>query len=683
MATLLLEIFSEEIPARMQAPAAEQLAGSVRSGLEKLGYKVGSVESFVSPRHLAVRVSDLPAKQDDVSEERKGPRANAPQPAIDGFLRSTGLTLEQLELRGDTYFAMIETKGRDTAEALVPMLNDVLANFSWPKSMRWGAGEKSWVRPMHSIIALLDSTILPVQWGNVKAGNTTRGHRFLAPDAITIAHPSEYKAKLKEAYVWIEALERETAIRNQLSAAADKAGLALNEDEGLLREVTGLVEFSSVLTGKIDADYMHLPPEVLISEMKEHQRYFALLTADGKLADRFLITSNMDVSRMEDGGAAVIAGNERVLRARLADGKFFWEQDNKVKLADWAKKLDSMVFHAKLGTMSERVMRLKNLSIAIAEKLKFDVALAARAAELAKADLTTGMVGEFPELQGVMGRYYAKAQGEKAEVAEAIAEHYKPAGANDNVPNAPLSITVALADKLDVLAGMFAVGEKPTGSKDPFALRRAALGVLRIIRGNTLSLKLNDVLQIALSNIGQKHQDETRAELLAFFHDRLKVMLRDEGIRHDAVDAVLSAQSDDVLDITARARALQAMLESEDGANLLAGYKRASNILRAEEKKDNTIYTPLPKAETLAVDAEKALFAALNALETEAAPLLAKADYTGAMKALATLRAPVDRFFVDVMVNDADTAIRTNRLQLLARLRAQVQQVANFDAIQG
>ena len=723
MPTLLLELFSEEIPARMQGPAAEQLQQKIVSGCQALGYALdeSGVETFVSPRHFAIRVKSLPAKQADVKAERKGPRANAPRAALDGFLRSTGLTLDQLELRGDTYFANVETKGRDTREALVPMLNEILVNFAWPKSMRWGAGTKTWVRPLHSIVALLDGEVLPVAWEHLQAGNTTLGHRFLSPKPITIAHPDEYEANLKAADVWVQAEARRAHIIEKLRAKAAELKLTLKEDEGLLREVTGLVEFPAVLAGRIDADYMHLPPEVLISEMKEHQRYFALLHADGSLADRFLITTNMDPARMEDGGAAIIAGNERVLRARLADGKFFWEQDQKIRLEDWGHKLDSMVFHAKLGSMQARVERLTKLATFLAPKLGADHVLVERAAHLAKADLTSGMVGEFPELQGVMGRYYAMAQGEPNEVAEAIAAHYKPLGPSDSLPEGAVSLSLALADKLDVLAGMYAVGEKPTGSKDPFALRRMALGILRIILTQQLSLPLEPVLAKAvklaydaaakseresLAKRAQKQNaksenahalnvdvietdfstaraKETEAELLAFLQDRLKVSLKDEGIRHDVVDAVLTEDADDLLDIANRARALNAMLATTDGENLLAGTKRAMNILRAEEKKDKRTYDAHAKAKLFAIPQENVLFDGLTAVEKQIDPLLDARDYAGAMKLLASLRAPVDAFFEAVLVNDPDANIRLNRLALLSQLRSQMQRIADFDALQG
>ncbi len=761
MADLLLELFSEEIPARMQAPAAAQLKEAVLKGLAALGYAATEAVDYVSPRHLALIVRGLPETQADVSSERKGPRINAPQAAIDGFLRSTGLTIEQLEVRGDNYFAMIEQKGRRTAEVLPAMIEGILADFSWPKSMRWGSGTQAWVRPLHRITCLLDHVVLPVQFAGVTSGNETFGHRFLAPAAITLHHPNDYEQKLTDADVLIDAARRRIRIETLLAERAAELGLTLKDDPGLLAEVTGLVEFPSVLAGRIDAAYMHLPPEVLISEMREHQRYFALLDAESKLADRFLLVSNMDVARMDDNGAAIVAGNERVLRARLADGKFFWEQDRKIPLKDWANKLDGVVFHAKLGAMAQKVARIAALAEHLAPLVGADPGLARQAAELCKTDLPSGMVGEFPELQGVMGRYYAQAEGLPAEVADAIRDHYKPLGPNEAVPEAPVSIAVALADKLDTLAGMFAVGEKPTGSKDPFALRRAALGVIRLIRENSISFQLlswlnefsnspsfylftfrnkDDVPSYAFSTpvamsrysgrntilaAGIKPEDdefysareehdsfgfefETKlgndektsveeelyleneqafqyefvSSLLQFFHDRLKVMLKDEGVRHDAVEAVLAPEADDLLDIATRARALNAFLDSTDGANLLAGYKRAVNILRIEEKKDARAYAEAVQTTLLSQDAEQELYSSLLSLDKTLGAKLDARDYAGVMADLAALRAPVDAFFEAVMVNDPAPETRANRLNLLHCLRERMNRVAAFECIQ-
>lgn len=674
MADLLLELFSEEIPARMQGPAAAQLKESVLKGLHALGYAPTEAVDYVSPRHLALIVRGLPETQADTRQERKGPRTNAPQGAIDGFLRSTGLSLDALQVRGDAYFATIEQKGRPTAEVLPEMIEGILQHFAWPKSMRWGSGTTAWVRPLHRIVCLLDHAVLPVSFAGIQSGKETFGHRFLAPSAITIHHPTEYEQKLTDADVLIDAASRRTRIIALLAEKAAELGLTLKDDPALLTEVTGLVEFPSVFAGRIDAAYMHLPPEVLISEMREHQRYFALQDAAGKLAHRFLLVSNMDPARMEDGGAAVVAGNERVLRARLADGKFFWEQDQKLTLHEWNKKLDGVVFHAKLGTMAQKVVRVAALAEHLAPLVGADPKLARAAAELCKADLPSGMVGEFPELQGVMGRYYAQQQGLPAEVADAIRDHYKPQGPTDSVPNAPVSISLALADKIDMLTAMFSIGEKPTGSKDPFALRRAALGIIRLIRANEVRVPLKSVFAFA---------HPFHAELLPFFHDRLSVVLKDEGLRHDAIEAVLTPEADDLLDLASRAQAVNDFLSSTDGTNLLAGYKRAVNILRIEEKKDAQAYAEAVQTNLLSQDAEQELYSSLLNLDKTLGAKLEARDYAGVMADLAALRPSVDAFFEAVMVNDPLPETRINRLNLLHCLRERMNRVAAFERIQG
>ncbi len=712
MADLLLELFSEEIPARMQADALLHLKDKFA------GMFVADVQGFVTPRRLAVIVKNLPAVQPDINTELKGPKVGAPEQAMQGFLKKCGLPLEKLQQVDGVYVAKIHEKGKPTADIIKPAIEDILKSFPWPKSMRWGANETSWVRPLHSILCIFDGKIVPVEFAGVKAGNTTRGHRFLAPDTITISNASEYEAKLEKAFVIADREKRKANIlaAAQKTAAAHK--LALKEDIGLLEEVTGLVEWPVLLAGKIDASYMDLPPEVLVSEMRAHQKYFALHTANGALSDTFLITSNMETA---DKGKAIIAGNERVLRARLADGRFFWDTDRKKKLQDMAAGLASVTYHAKLGSIADKVERVKKLAVALTEYTKADKASVERAAILCKADLVSGMVGEFPELQGVMGRYYALAQKEKAEVADAIRDHYLPLGPSSTVPSAPVSICVALADKLDTLIAMFAIGEKPTGSKDPFALRRAALGVIRIVLENNIRLPLLPLLkaaplkEIALhkahdklaakvdaqlheaapgkvgkylsvnesacEDIPEGKADELAQSLLDFFHDRLIVQLKDSGIRHDVIKAVIAGGDDDLVRIVNRAKAVQAFLDTDDGKNLLAGYKRAANILAIEEKKDKTTYSGA--ANNLKEAAETALAKSLADANEKTAKLMSGEKFADIMGILATLRAPVDTFFDKIMVNCDDKELRANRLRLLAAIRDCMNSVADFSKIEG
>lgn len=689
MADLVFECFSEEIPARMQRGAAEQLQSKLVAALGDVGLKHAGVLAFVSPRHLAVTVSGLPDKQPDKNIERKGPKVGAPQPAIDGFLKSTGLTLDQCETRmvgkDEVYFATSNEKGKPTAEAVQVILEDILKGFHWPKSQRWGDHDIAWVRPLQAMLCLLDGAVVPVRFGHIVASNITYGHRFLAPAAIVIAKPSDYVSALRSAHVLVDAAERQSEIHGQLSKAAASKNLLLNEDAGLLEEVTGLVEWPTVLVGEFEADYLKLPPEVLVSEMKHHQKYFAMKKADGTLSNQFLITSNMITS---DGGKAVCHGNARVLRARLEDGAFYWNQDRKKKLDDWAQGLADVIFHAKLGTIAQKVERIVTLSEIIAQQIGADVNKSKRAAMLCKADLTSGMVGEFPELQGIMGRYYAIDQKEDTVVADAIRDHYKPLGAVDNVPIASVSVVVSLADKLDSLSGMFAVGEKPTGSKDPFALRRAALGVLRIVRENNLRIGLNNLIPHATNLfvlqaiVTQTASEKCGSEIVDFFIDRLKVMLREEGISHDVVAAVISGNDDDVVRIAAKVKALSGFLSQDDGLNLLAAYRRACNILAAEEKRDGVTYQGAPEAKHFVQDEERALFAALEGAKAPVASALAKEDFAAAMRSLALLRAPLDHYFDKVMVNADDKAVRINRLSTLNVIRAAMNLVADFGLIE-
>lgn len=691
MADLLLELFSEEIPARMQSNAAAELASRLGAALDEARLEHRELRTFVTPRRLSVMVDGLPALQPDRETERKGPKVNAPQGAIDGFCRSAGLEVSQLEKRtlgkDEFYFAVIQEKGKPTAEALVGMIEEILASFPWPKSQRWGDYALQWVRPLRSILCLLGSEVVPVTFGHIKAGNVTYGHRFLAPDAITIKAPSDYESALEKAQVIADAGKRKAIIREQALASAKEKGVELHMDEGLLEEVTGLVEWPVCLMGQFDEKYLSLPPEVLILEMKHHQKYFACYSQAETLSRYFLITSNMVA---KDGGAAIIGGNQRVLRARLDDGRFYWEHDRDTPLADWKPSLEKMIFHAKLGTVAEKSERIAALSPLLAVFVPHaNLTKVARAGSLCKCDLVSGMVGQFPELQGVMGRYYALAQKEDAEVADAIRDHYKPAGAEDDVPTAPVSVTVALADKLDSLVGLFAIGEKPTGSKDPFALRRAALGVIRIIFAGQLRLPLRIAIQNAIKNypkalFKERSQQTVEDELLEFFTDRLKVLLKNDGMRHDLIEAVASGgNEDDLLRLMARAKALESFLASEDGANLLTAYGRASNIVAKEEKKDGVSYDGKIDKALLTEAAEEALYGALAQLDDKVEAALEKEDFAAAMTCVAALRAPVDSFFEQVLVNAEDPDIRRNRLHLLSFIRRSLDSLANFAVIEG
>jgi glycyl-tRNA synthetase beta chain len=666
MADLLLEIFSEEIPARMQADALTHLARTLKTELDKAALPFKSDGQFVTPRRLALGLIDLPLQQADVNTELKGPKLDAPQAAIDGFLKKSGMKLEQLEKRDGIYVAQVHQKGKPTAELLKSIIEEMLAKFPWSKSMRWGNNEITWVRPLHSILCIFDGKIVPVEFGPIKASNVTYGHRFLAPKPITIGKLADYESSLEKANVIADREKRKAFILQQAQDAAEKLGLELKNDVGLLEEVTGLVEWPVVLVGTIDAKYMDLPKEVLVSEMRAHQKYFALTKKDGALSDKFLITSNMIA---KDGGKAIIAGNERVLRARLADGRFFWDQDRKKSLDDMAEGLKSVTYHAKLGSVADKVERVKKLAVQLADTMKADKKQAERAAALCKADLVSGMVGEFPDLQGVMGRYYALHHKESADVADAIRDHYLPLGPDSPVPTKPVSICVALADKLDTLISMFAIGEKPTGSKDPFALRRAALGIMRIILENNVRLPLKKFM---------------KDDVLDFFHDRLVVQLKDQNIRHDVIKAVVANGDDDLVRIVARAKAVQDFLSTEDGANLLAGYKRAANILSIEEKKHNTKYSYKDlNIEALKEPEEKA-FIFIKDIETSTnlKKFQENEQFVDLMKWLATLRAPIDRFFDNIMVNTKDE-YRVNRLRLLDAIKYSMDSIADFSVIEG
>ena len=670
MPDLLLELFSEEIPARMQQGAARDLERLVVGALTDRGFLFEGIKAFAGPRRLTLAVAGLPAKQNDVREELKGPKVDAPSAAVEGFLKKTGLTREQLKVektpKGDVYMAVIERAGRATPEVLAEIIPEIMAKLPWPKSMRWKPHDPvRWVRPLHSILATFDAEVVPFAFAGIQSGNVTRGHRFLSTGEIAVRRYDDYVAALHKAHVILDGEQRKARIFEDLKAAAFVRGLDLIPDEGLLNEVAGLAEWPEVLIGSIEDQFMDVPAEILQTSMRTHQKYFSLRDLKtGKMANKFALVANMIA---EDGGKEIVAGNERVLRARLSDAKFFWDEDRRHTLASRVDALKGIVFHAKLGTQYERVERIAALAAEIARKIGADPKKAERAARLAKADLTTGVVGEFPELQGVMGRYYALHDKEDGEVANALRDHYKPVGPSDAVPDAPVSIAVALADKLDALSGFFAVGEKPTGSGDPYALRRAALGVIRIVIENKLRLPLN-----------------LPDELMGFFADRLKVALKEKGIRHDLIDAVFSlGHEDDLVRLVARVEALQAFLKSDDGVNLLAGYKRAANILKAEEKKDGKTYISEVSEPLLSEPEEKSLSAALATAQSAIAPALEKEDFAGAMRQMASLRAPIDAFFDKVKVNADDAKVRENRLHLLASFRATLHKVAEFSKIEG
>lgn len=675
MPDLLLELFSEEIPARMQARAADDLGRLVCDGLRAAELAFSKTEVYATPRRLCLHITDIPAAQPDRKQERKGPKVGAPDKAVDGFLGSVGMTRDQLEIRQvknvEFYFAVIEQSGRPTADVIAEIVQQTVRDFPWPKSMRWGAGNLRWVRPLHAILCCFDAAPLSFEIDGVKAGDQTYGHRFMAPDAITARNFSAYKAALANAYVRLDPAERAAHILARACDIAAENGLALIEDAALLSEVAGLNEWPVPLLGRFDAAFLAVPPEVLTTAMRSHQKYFSLRDKEtGKLAPYFITAANIEA---RDGGARIVAGNERVLAARLSDAKFFWDQDRKKPLEARIDQLADMVFHAKLGSVRDKVARMVTLAGHLAGLVPgADKKDAERAALLAKADLVSEMVFEFPELQGIMGRYYALADGENATVAGAIYSHYSPAGPSDSCPDDPTAIVVALADKLDTLVEFWRIGERPTGSKDPFALRRAALGVIRLILENRLRLPLAPIF-------GAQADD-----LLGFFADRLKVHLRSEGVRHDLIDAVFAlGGQDDLVLLVARVRALETFLQSDDGANLLAAYKRAANILRIEEKRDGASYAGHADPALFAQDEERALFDRIAEAAAQADAALARDDFTAAMGAVAQLRMPVDAFFDKVTVNADQAELRANRLRLLSQIRGALEAVAEFSKIEG
>jgi glycyl-tRNA synthetase beta chain len=747
MPDLLFELFSEEIPARMQARAAEDLRKAVTDRLVAAGLVYEGAKAFVTPRRLALAVHGVPVRQPDVREEKKGPRVGAPDGAIAGFVKAAGLNSiadakVQPDKKGDFYVAVIEKPGRAAITVIGEILPDVIKNFPWPKSMRWGAQSKApgalnWVRPLHSIVATFgpeteDPDVVPFVVGGIAAGNETSGHRFLSPAPFTVRRLDDYMAKLDRAKVVLDAQRRRDIILTEAKQLAFAQGLELIEDDGLLAEVSGLVEWPVVLMGSFDESFLRIPEEVIRATIRNNQKCFVLRdAAHAKLINKFILVSNMEAA---DGGKSIVAGNERVIRARLSDAKFFYETDLKTRLEDRLPKFKDIVFHEKLGTQWERIERIERLAAELAPLVGADLEKAKRAARLCKADLLTEVVGEFPELQGTMGKYYAEAQGEDEAVAHVCEDHYRPKGPDDLVPSDPVSIAVALADKIDTLVEFWVIAEKPTGSKDPYALRRAALGIIRIILNNDIRLRLEALVEFAAREglifgsssstegetftlrleVGNKQiliahslshrtqefkKEDVRNEgeayiawflksqatdLLSFLADRLKVQLREQGARHDLVDAVFALEGqDDLLLIVRRVEALGKFLDSEDGKNLLAGYKRATNIIRIEEKKDKRDYTGAPGPQLYRQDEEKALAEAINVAKAEAECAVAAEDFAAAMRAMAQLRPHVDAFFDKVTVNVDDPALRENRLKLLNQIRAATRAVADFSKIEG
>jgi len=751
MPDLLIELFSEEIPARMQARAADDLKRLMTDGLVEAGLTYAAAAAFATPRRLTLSVEGLTAESRPVREERKGPAVGAPQAALDGFLRSTGLTQDQLEKRadkkGEVWFAVTMKPGRTAAGIVAEVLDRTIRTFPWPKSMRWGEGALRWVRPLHSILCLLvdeaGSQVVPMDIDGIAAGRVTKGHRFLSKGEISVTSFEDYEAKLTQAHVILRPEARADQIWHDATTMAFAAGLEVVEDRGLLAEVAGLVEWPVVLMGEIRADFLHLPPEVLQTSMREHQKFFSVRNPRTGRIERFITVANIETA---DHGATILAGNGKVLAARLSDARFFYDNDLRVAKAgmgEWLDGLSRVTFHNKLGSQKDRVERIAALAREIAPVVGAEADLAERAARIAKADLRSAMVGEFPELQGLMGRYYALAAGEDPAVAAACEEHYSPLGPTDDVPTAPVSVAVALADKIDTLTGFWAIDEKPTGSKDPFALRRAALGVIRLVLGNGVRVGLLNVADYSFVSIAWTFllewelagfEDHSRSavlaaasemtlsstdtftnaqiafitsfsnadaaapdlqgnetkrgafkgNLLAFFHDRLKVYLKDQGIPHDVIDAVLAMPgSDDLTLVVKRAQALAAFLKTDDGANLLAGFKRANNILTQAEQKDGVEYSFGADPKFAEGAEERALFTALDAADKAIAPAMAQEDFAAAMAEMAKLRAPIDAFFTAVQVNSDNPVIRRNRLNLLHRIRALCLSVADLGQLEG
>lgn len=743
MPDLLIELFSEEIPARMQRRAGEDLQKLITNGLVEAGLTYASAAAFSTPRRLTLTLDGVLANSPTTREERKGPKADAPEKAIEGFLRGAGLTRDQVEMRetpkGNVLFAVIEKPGRPAADIIAEVLEHTIRNFPWPKSMRWGTGSLKWVRPLHSILCILSdeagATVVPLKVDDIVSGDTTQGHRFMAPGPISVTSYEDYAIKLKRAYVVLDPAERAQAIWHDATNMAFASSLEVVEDAGLLAEVAGLVEWPVALMGQIGADFLGLPAEVLQTSMREHQKFFSVLNSKTGRIERFITVANRETA---DNGMTILAGNEKVLSARLADAKFFWENDLRVAKSDmsvWTKALENVTFHNKLGSQADRIERIAALARDLAPALNADPEMAEQAARLAKADLSSEMVYEFPELQGLMGRYYIKASGQDAAIAAAAQEHYSPLGPSDDVPTAPVSVAVALADKLDTLTGFWAIDEKPTGSKDPFALRRAALGVIRLILDNNLSLQMDrfvdaqllrhqiaihraeaaegeiDTLEEVLAEIAKfgvfgaafravvdaaesktgnvtelvgNSVPDVSVELLSFVHDRLKVYLRDQGIRHDIIDACIAMEgNDDLTLLVNRAKALSETLKTDDGENLIQGFKRANNILSQAEQTDGVEYSYGADVKFAETDEERTLFAALDAADAKIAPAMKAQDFTTAMSTMALLRTPIDAFFEATQINSDNATVRRNRLNLLSRIRTLCLSVADLTKIDG
>uniref|UniRef100_UPI003B516E7B glycine--tRNA ligase subunit beta n=1 Tax=Roseovarius indicus TaxID=540747 RepID=UPI003B516E7B len=751
MPDLLIELFSEEIPARMQRRAADDLKAKMTDGLVEAGLTYAGAAAFSTPRRLALALEGLPAESPTVVEERKGPRVDAPEKALEGFLRGAGVSKDELEIRdekkGQVYFAKITKPGRPAEAIVAEVLEGVIRNFPWPKAMRWGAGSLRWVRPLHSILCVLtddagEVSVVDLEIDGIRAGNTTQGHRFMGQGRFAVTGFEDYAAKLKRDKVLLDPEERANHIWQEATNLAFAGGFEVVEDKGLLAEVAGLVEWPVALMGEIGEEFLGLPPEVLQTSMKEHQKFFSVKNPKTGRIERFITVANVET---EDHGATILAGNQKVLAARLSDAKFFWENDLRVAkdgMGAWIEQLEHVTFERQLGTQAARIARIRALAQEIAPVVGADVALADEAARVAKADLSSEMVYEFPELQGLMGRYYAEAAGLPEDVAAACEEHYSPLGPSDEVPTRLVSVSVALADKLDTLTGFWAIDQKPTGSKDPFALRRAALGVIRIVLDNGYRIKLDrfidgqllrhkiglnakkasegeiDTLEEVLEEVADhgvfgaafqavldrlKDRDgapetgdgsllrtvgdavpDLSTDLLAFFHDRLKVYLRDQGIRHDVIDACLELDGgDDLALIVARARALQEVLATEEGENLVQGFKRANNILRQAEEKDGVEYSFGADVKFAEAPEEKALFAALDRAERAIAAAVKDEDFGAVMAAMAGLRAPIDAFFEAVQINTDKEIVRRNRLNLLNRIRVICLQAADLTRIEG
>jgi glycyl-tRNA synthetase beta chain len=710
MAELLLELFSEEIPASLQIRAVDEFKTQIAQKLKDANIQNKSVECYATPRRVSLVINGVAATQKDSVEEKRGPRVDAPEQAVQGFLRSTGQKLEDLEKRktdkGEFYFSVVKKKGEDVSVALSKILQDFICSYTWAKSMRWGDNNIRWIRPLHNILCIFDGKVVPIEFGHLSSNDKSFGHRFLSPKEFKVTDFADYKKKLNDNFVVLDIEDRKKTILEGSEKLAKTCGLELKADPRLLDEIAGLVEYPVALLGRIEEKFMSVPQEALISAMRTHQKYFSLLNSKGELAPYFITVSNM---KSADKGAQIISGNERVLRARLEDAKFFWDQDRKTKLEDRISDLEKVVFHAKLGSVADKITRMSELSKLLSVWIPHaNLILVERAAKLCKVDLTTEMVGEFPELQGVMGSYYAIENGEEQAVADAIKEHYSPMGPGDACPTAPLSIAVSLSDKIDSLIGLFAVGEKPTGSKDPYALRRAALGVIRIILENNLRIPLSLLFEKAIDKYPKavlKEKTEKKRkllpvvgkgkrvkikkegvinELLEFLAERLRYSLKEQNIRHDLIQAVFDGGNEDDLNrLVQRVKALEEFLGKDDGANLLAAYKRAANIVAAEEKKDKTEYSGEADASLLKEKEEKDLHNLLVKTKPEIEKGLKDDDFAGVMKTLAKLRKPVDSFFDKVIVNDKDKAVRENRLLLLSTLREFVNRVANFGEIEG